>query len=204
MDRGAWVGAGQGGGVGWGVAAVHGVAKSWTQLKQLSTRNTTPNWKIKACKILWTSLSVSTNVQSWNGESGYHLCHNMDSSVLTFYFIMQKFIVLDMLKWWTLFIYHHQAASSCIILFILSFHRYLLGPYHIPDNVQGTENTICPLPKCVCYSLSRVWLFVILWTAAHQAPLSMEFSRQEYWSGLSIPSLGHLPDPGIEPGCPAL
>ena len=37
------------------------------------------------------------------------------------------------------------------------------------------------------------------WTVACQAPLSMGFSRQEYWSGLSFPSLGDLPDPGIEP-----
>ena len=37
------------------------------------------------------------------------------------------------------------------------------------------------------------------WTVVHQAPLSMEFSRQEYWSGLPFPSPGDLPDPGIEP-----
>ena len=43
-----------------------------------------------------------------------------------------------------------------------------------------------------------------LWTAAHQAPQSMGFSRQEYWSGLPFPSPGDLPDPGIEPGSPAL
>ena len=42
------------------------------------------------------------------------------------------------------------------------------------------------------------------WTVAHQAPLSVGFSRQEYWSGLPFPSLGDLPDPGIEPGSPAL
>ena len=42
------------------------------------------------------------------------------------------------------------------------------------------------------------------WTVACQAPLSMRFSRQEYWSGLSFPSPGDLPDPGIEPGSPAL
>ena len=47
-------------------------------------------------------------------------------------------------------------------------------------------------------------LFVILWTVAHQAPLSMGFSRQEYWSGLPFPSPGDLPDPGIEPRSPAL
>jgi len=42
------------------------------------------------------------------------------------------------------------------------------------------------------------------WTAAHQAPLSMGFSRQGYWSGLPFPSLGDLPNPGIKPGSPAL
>ena len=42
------------------------------------------------------------------------------------------------------------------------------------------------------------------WTVAHQAPLSMGFSRQEYWSGLPFPSPGDLPDPGIKPGSPVL
>ena len=51
---------------------------------------------------------------------------------------------------------------------------------------------------------SRVCLFVTLWTITHQAPLSMGFSRQEYWSGLPCPPPGDLPDPGIEPGPPAL
>ena len=46
--------------------------------------------------------------------------------------------------------------------------------------------------------------FVILWTGAHQAPLTMDFSRQEYWSGLSCPSPGDLPDPRIERLSPAL
>ena len=46
--------------------------------------------------------------------------------------------------------------------------------------------------------------FVTPWTAARQAPLSMGFSRQEYWSGLPFPSPGDLPDPGIEPGSPVL
>ena len=53
-------------------------------------------------------------------------------------------------------------------------------------------------------SLSRVRLFVTQWTVAHKAPPSVEFSRQEYWSGLPFPSAGHLPNPGIEPGSPTL
>ena len=63
---------------------------------------------------------------------------------------------------------------------------------------------------CVIYliyivqSLSCVQLFVTPWTAPHQAPLSMGFSRQEDWSGLPCPPPGDLPDPGIKPRSPAL
>ena len=46
---------------------------------------------------------------------------------------------------------------------------------------------------------SHVRLFVTSWTVAHQTPLSMGFSRQDYWSGLPCPLLGDLPDPGIVP-----
>ena len=53
-------------------------------------------------------------------------------------------------------------------------------------------------------SLSRVQLFENPWTVAYQAPPSMGFSWQEYWSGLPFPSPGDLPDPGIEPRSPAL
>ena len=57
---------------------------------------------------------------------------------------------------------------------------------------------------CEVKSLSRVQLFATPWTVAYQVPLSIEFSRQEYWSGLPFPSLGDVPDPGIELGSPAL
>ena len=53
-------------------------------------------------------------------------------------------------------------------------------------------------------SLSCVQLFATLWSIAHQAPLSMGFSRQEYWSGLPFPSPRDLPNPGIGPRSPAL
>ena len=55
------------------------------------------------------------------------------------------------------------------------------------------------LPFCVCVlsRFSRVLLFETLWTVAHQAPMSMKFSRQEYWSELPCPPPGDLPDPGI-------
>ena len=53
-------------------------------------------------------------------------------------------------------------------------------------------------------SLSRVRPSATPWTAAFQAPPSMGFSRQEYWTGLPLPSPGDLPNPGIEPGSPSL
>ena len=53
-------------------------------------------------------------------------------------------------------------------------------------------------------SLSCVQFFATPWTVAHQAPLSMEFSRQKYWSRLPFPFPGNLPDSEIKPGSPAL
>ena len=52
---------------------------------------------------------------------------------------------------------------------------------------------------CVLSCLSCVQLFVTLWAVAHQASLSMKFSSQEYWSGLTCPPPRDLPDPGIKP-----
>ena len=59
------------------------------------------------------------------------------------------------------------------------------------------------LPVSILSHFSRVQLFVTPWTVAYQAPLSMRFSRQEYWSGLPFPPSGDLPDPGTEPAFPA-
>ena len=73
-----------------------------------------------------------------------------------------------------------------------SLLRHLLGPTaHIS-------------PKVEVKSLSCVHFFVTPWTVAHQASPSMGLSRQGYRSGLPFPSPGDLPDPGIEPGSPAL
>ena len=53
--------------------------------------------------------------------------------------------------------------------------------------------------SCVLSHFSHVQLFATTWTVACQAPLSVGFSRQEYWSGLPYPPPGDLPDPGIKP-----
>ena len=70
--------------------------------------------------------------------------------------------------------------------------------------VTQRPNTQTGKKKKKMKSLSRVRLFGTPWTVAYQAPLSVGFSRQEYWSGLPFPSPGDLPNPGIEPGSPVL
>ena len=64
------------------------------------------------------------------------------------------------------------------------------------SNSEININTMC---MHACRLFSHVQLFTPLWTAAHQAPLSMGFSRQEYWSGLPCSSPGNLPDRRIKP-----
>ena len=62
----------------------------------------------------------------------------------------------------------------------------------------------CGILMLLLSSFSRDRLCATPWTAAHQDPLSMGFSRQEYWSGVPCPSPEDLPDPGTEPGSPAV
>ena len=71
---------------------------------------------------------------------------------------------------------------------------------------KRTESIFCK-PRCCSHSLSHVRLFATPWTVAHQAPLSMGLSRQEYWSGLPFPPPGDASNPGIKsapPMAPAL
>ena len=71
---------------------------------------------------------------------------------------------------------------------------------HLPQPLQSRLSYMDPLEECASCSV----VSATPWTVAGQAPLSMGFSRQEYWSGLPFPSPGDLPDPGIEPGSPTL
>ena len=68
------------------------------------------------------------------------------------------------------------------------------------ETETGLDGSFFLVSVCASHSV----MFVTPWTVAHQAPLSMGFSRQEYWSGLPFPSPGDLPNPGIKPGSPAL
>ena len=79
---------------------------------------------------------------------------------------------------------------------LVQWHYFVVSVHF---EVLGVMTLICEFGTCVHSHFSYVRLFVILWTVACQAPLSMGFPRQEYWRELSCPPPGDLPDPGIKP-----
>ena len=74
-----------------------------------------------------------------------------------------------------------------------------LGAFHKPEVLISVTGDDCRRIACVINHFSSVQLFATPWTIVSQAPLSMSFSRQEYWSGLPFPPPRDLPNPGIEP-----
>ena len=95
-----------------------------------------------------------------------------------------------------------KTDNYCFKILVHCFHTiYIFQPISNGDG-NWAQSDRCSLGYYVCVlsCFSLVWLFVTPWTIAHQAPLSMGFPRQEYWSGLPFPSPGDLPDPGIKPG----
>ena len=92
--------------------------------------------------------------------------------------------------------------TSALLIVIWSIVLLVLMLGNIDTNIilkpsPGAHSHILHVRMLTFFS--RVWLFATLWIVAHQAPLSMAFSRQEYWSRLPCPSPGDLPDPGIKP-----
>ena len=95
-------------------------------------------------------------------------------------------------------------TSEYALTFFREIQNYNEKTFFYPSNIQRQQ---CKRNNCShillkVKLLKRFRLFATPWTIAYQAPPSMGFSRQEYWSGL--PSPGNLPDPGIKPGYPAL
>ena len=110
-------------------------------------------------------------------------------------------------------------VESSAILSLVSSKVFFPCPAFLNGCVSFLMVLPCRLPSCLNMTassslsesekwkpllLSRVELFVTPWTVAHQFPLSVESSRQEFWSGLPVPSSGDLPNPGIKPGSLAL
>ena len=105
---------------------------------------------------------------------------------------------------WTIFKVFIECVTILLLFYVFGLVSCrILPPWPgikpVPSAIEGTR-----LPQWVSEIVQSCPTLVSPWTIAYQAPLSMGFSRQGYYSGLPFPSPGDLPNPGIEPGCPAL
>ena len=109
---------------------------------------------------------------------------------------------MDRGAWWAS-VHWVPKSQTRLSDFTFTFHFWDIFGLNTSDCLR-VQRIDCLAMKVKVKSLSHVQLFGIQWTVAHHAPLSMGFSRQEYWSRLPFPSPEDLPDPGIEPRSPAL
>ena len=109
----------------------------------------------------------------------------------SFYWLnILNFELLYFYMWILYVLYFKETVGFCLLLWEQSVFKNSSLFFNILFHWR--------MHGCVLSHFSRVWLFATLWTVAHQAPLSMGFFWQEYWSGLSCSSPGDLPNPGIE------
>ena len=118
-----------------------------------------------------------------------------NTSVLLFIhlYVYQSKVILDLLFNFFILFYFFFNCSLC---FTIATHFSFIVNLK-PNNLL--KFFLLTLLTCLLSCFSHVRLFATPWTESLQAPLSMEFSRQEHWSGLPFPSAGDLPDPGTEP-----
>ena len=122
------------------------------------------------------------NIETFLFSNHSVICHRCSYSIVEAFRYLNKAIQGTLCKG-----NNYKCLFSLRLLKDISY-LYLYGPY------------ICWVLSCFSY----VWLFATPQTIAHQAPLPMEFSRQEYWNGKPCPPPGNIPDPGTEPAFPAL
>ena len=103
---------------------------------------------------------------------------------------------------------HIHTHTGIFLKALYVIHLMRIYQYHVLRNYCGHGNSDDFFKKILNLNIFPpqpfVGLFVTPWTVACQAPLSMGFSRQEYWSGVPFPSPEDLPNPGIKPGSPTL
>ena len=102
---------------------------------------------------------------------------------------------------WVIFFLENWISHPSERLSHIYPYRRLFSTLPHGGSLKSSLFSLLSLP-CVLNRFSHVWLFATLWTIAYQSPLSMGFSRQEYWGGLPCPPPGDLPGPGIEPMSP--
>ena len=129
-------------------------------------------------------------------------CNRLKEKVKVVKFIKGN-VYLFLLKYSWFIICKFQVYSMTLQLYICVC-MYFSSSDSLPLITQYGVFVPCGILMLLLSSFSCDRLCVTLWTAAHQTPLSMGFSRQGYWSALPCPSAGDLPDPGIEPGSSAV
>ena len=168
-----------GGGAWW--AAVHGVAKSRTRLNDFFLFSLSCIGEGNGNPLQCSCLENPRDGEAWwlPSVGSHRVGHNWSDLALA-----------------AVIIHHAERHLMC-------FFKQSCGLY-LPLDDFFIILALSLISTVKVKSLSRVQLFVTPWTVTYQTSQSMGFSRQENWSGLSFPSLGDLPDPGIEPGPPAL
>ena len=144
-----------------------------------------PSNHLTLCHPLLLLPSIFPSIRVFSKSFSFSISPSNEYSGLTS-FRTDWFDLLEVQGTFKSLLQHHSSKAS--ILQHSAFFIVQLSYLHMKVKVK---------------SLSRIRLFATPWTLAYQAPPSMGFSRQEYWSGLPFPSPGDLPDPGIEPGSPA-
>ena len=132
-------------------------------------------------------ISARLTHRTWQYVIYFNIDYRIEISFLSFFFSFSTSV----------------AETQILHKLFLSCKQKHCRLQHLWEDRHGRTWETCCVCICVCLRaqpLSHVQLFE---TVAHQAPLSMEISRQEYWSGLPCPPSGDFPDPGIEPTSPA-
>ena len=142
--------------------------------------------------LVWSGL-ISEKGRKWRGQDPFCITRDLESCLPTQ--ITHHYSVFALTLFCPL---NHELVK------VLSKSLFLF-----PHPAQCLTHTCVCVCACVrvyvcAYVCMLVWLFVTPWTVPRQAPLSMGFSRQEYWSGLSCPPPGGLPDAGMALASPAL
>ena len=143
--------------------------------------------------------------KTWSSEKNFSseaddFCNETPCNILSVVFMQGLFWKTNTNK--ILFLGFRRAYKLSLEVPILFSKSILISTRDVMRPYLALGMCRSPFPLYVLGS--RVWLFCDTMNYSHQAPLSMKFSRQEYWSGLPCPLPGDLPNPGIEPGSSAL
>ena len=161
-----------------------------------------PDWHLEANAIKWLNHPPLQNPLLWLPASVFAPSH------LVFFFF-SFFDAITLLWELIVFSFPHMYNTFIFTIYLFMMLKLLILWTKLParhthffegiDLEELNYQDIQYIHINVAQSLSCVWLFTTLWTVACQALLSMEFSKQEYWSVLPFPRPGTLPNPGIEP-----